>query len=157
MWWTAEQEDILYKHVTVSKLYWSSVPVMEGLLCRHESGSLPDRCMPSRYVLHYWWTPSPPDRHVVYWEWFWAASFLFLSRDGTFPCPVTGSRWWSADLGTGRFVLGGGLAHRNCLEFARKGSLSCLQCCRLVSAEHAWCLPSYCITLTVSLLANWRS
>ena len=69
--------------------------------------------------------------------------YLILGRDGTFLCPVTGSRHWSADLGAGRFVLGGGLAHRKCLGFARKGSLSCSQCCHLVSAELAMCLPSY--------------
>ena len=79
----------------------------------------------------------------MYWEWFWAVRSLFLGRDSTFLCPVTENRQWSADLGAERFVLGGGWAHHKCLGFARKGSLSCLQCCHLVSAEHAMCLPSY--------------
>ena len=96
-------------------------------------------------IVYYWRTPLPPDRHVVYREWFWAAHSLFLGRDGTFLCPVTWSRrWpWSADLGAGMFVLSRGWTHHKCLGFAQKASLSCLQCCHLVSAEHAMCLSSY--------------
>ena len=43
---------------------------------------------------------------------FWVAHCLLQSRNSAFLCPVTGSRWLSADLRAGRFVLGGGLAHR---------------------------------------------
>ena len=106
-------------------------------------------------IVCYWRTPSQPDWYVVYQEWYWAKSSLFLGKDGTFLCPVTGSRWWSADLGAGRLELGGGWAHHKCYGLHGKGAFR-VYSVAIWSLQSMLCVYQVIIP-TVSLLAKRRS